>query len=163
MTCHVENFSFENGNILSVLSVLRVKTKQATQMVNLLNINHFCPAKSSATRSKRECDELSCTVWSLVMVRDQLTSEQWLRIGIHLKIKNFFVLYYFLLLLIYIYIYSNFDIYLLSLSMCINIYIQQKKKATNYCIRFGHSLWSAISCQRKWLMTDILSSARNDR
>ena len=21
----------------------------------------------------------------------------------------------------------------------------------NYCIRFGHSLWSAISCQREWL------------
>ena len=26
-----------------------------------------------------------------------------------------------------------------------------KKIATNYCIRFGLSLWSAISCQRKWL------------
>ena len=25
------------------------------------------------------------------------------------------------------------------------------KKKTNYCILwFGHSLWSAISCQRKW-------------
>ena len=27
----------------------------------------------------------------------------------------------------------------------------QEKKATNYCIRFGHSLRSAISCRRKWL------------
>ena len=28
----------------------------------------------------------------------------------------------------------------------------RKKKATNYCVRFGHSLWSAwISCQRKRL------------
>ena len=26
-----------------------------------------------------------------------------------------------------------------------------KKKATNCCIGFGRSLWSAISCQRKWL------------
>ena len=29
--------------------------------------------------------------------------------------------------------------------------VQKKKKATNYCIRFGHSLWSAISSQRKGL------------
>ena len=26
-----------------------------------------------------------------------------------------------------------------------------EKKATNYCTRFGHSLWSAISCQRERL------------
>ncbi|KOX71293.1 hypothetical protein WN51_04397 [Melipona quadrifasciata] len=26
-----------------------------------------------------------------------------------------------------------------------------KKKATNYCVRLGRSLWSAINCQRKWL------------
>ena len=29
--------------------------------------------------------------------------------------------------------------------------VQRKKKATNYYIQFGRSLWSAISCQRKWL------------
>ena len=34
-----------------------------------------------------------------------------------------------------------------------------KKKATNYCIRFGHSLRSAIGCQRKWL---IACSLRNN-
>ena len=28
--------------------------------------------------------------------------------------------------------------------------VQKKRKATNYCVRFGHSLWSAISYQRKW-------------
>ena len=28
---------------------------------------------------------------------------------------------------------------------------KKKRKATNYCVRFGHSLWSAIGCQRKWL------------
>ena len=33
--------------------------------------------------------------------------------------------------------------------------VQKKKKATNYCIRFGHSLWSAISCQRKRLRTKL--------
>ena len=38
--------------------------------------------------------------------------------------------------------------YLSILSITIDKF---KKKATNYCIRFGHSLWSAISCQRKWL------------
>ena len=27
--------------------------------------------------------------------------------------------------------------------------VRKKKKATNYCIRLGHSLRSAISCQRK--------------
>ena len=26
-----------------------------------------------------------------------------------------------------------------------------RRKRRNYCIRFGHSLWSAISCQRWWL------------
>ena len=29
--------------------------------------------------------------------------------------------------------------------------VQREKEATNHCMRFGHSLWSAISCQRKWL------------
>ena len=33
--------------------------------------------------------------------------------------------------------------------------IRKKRKATNCCIRFGHSLWSAISCQRRWLMKKI--------
>ena len=28
-----------------------------------------------------------------------------------------------------------------------------KKKVTNCCIRFGHSLWSAINCQRKGLIS----------
>ena len=35
--------------------------------------------------------------------------------------------------------------------------VQKKKEATNYCIRFGHSLWSAISCQRKWLKEECLA------
>ena len=30
-------------------------------------------------------------------------------------------------------------------------YRRKKKKAKIYCLQFGHSLWSAISCQRKWL------------
>ena len=30
-----------------------------------------------------------------------------------------------------------------------------KTKVTNYCIRLGHSLWSAISCQRKWLTSKL--------
>ena len=31
-----------------------------------------------------------------------------------------------------------------------------KRKRRNYCIQvFGHSLWSAISCQRKWLRIPI--------
>ena len=33
--------------------------------------------------------------------------------------------------------------------------VQKKKKATSYCIRFGHSLWSAISCQRKRLKIEL--------
>ena len=28
---------------------------------------------------------------------------------------------------------------------------KQRKKATSYCVQFGRSLRSAISCQRKWL------------
>ena len=31
--------------------------------------------------------------------------------------------------------------------------VQKKKKVTNYCIRFGHSLWSANQLQRKRLST----------
>ena len=34
--------------------------------------------------------------------------------------------------------------------------VQKKKKATNYRTRFGHSLWSAISCQRKRLNNNLL-------
>ena len=29
--------------------------------------------------------------------------------------------------------------------------VRKEEKATNYCARFGHSLWSAISCAAKWL------------
>ena len=36
-------------------------------------------------------------------------------------------------------------------------YRRVQKEATNYRIRFGHSLWSAISCQRKWLRISCVS------
>ena len=29
-----------------------------------------------------------------------------------------------------------------------------KEKAANCCIRFGHSLWSAVNCQRKRLTSN---------
>ena len=32
---------------------------------------------------------------------------------------------------------------------------QNEKKTTNYCIRFGHSLWSAISCHCKRLNVQL--------
>ena len=42
-----------------------------------------------------------------------------------------------------------------------NLVIQFKMKATN-CVRFGHSLWSAISCQREWFKGRDLSAVLGD-
>ena len=45
-------------------------------MINLLLLNNFYPAISSSTSSKeKESDELLRTVWSLVMVRNQLPAQ----------------------------------------------------------------------------------------
>ena len=36
-----------------------------------------------------------------------------------------------------------------------NKFTDEFEKKTNYCVWFGHSLWSAISCQRKWLTSFV--------
>ena len=58
----------ENCNISSVLSI---------HIINLLLLNNFYPA-ISYRRDQKESDELLYTIWSLVMVRNQLVRRKWL-------------------------------------------------------------------------------------
>ena len=72
MTTHVENFLFQNCNIFSVSSIFK------SNKIGEIN-NKFITSQSFLSgRVQKECDELLCTVWSLVMVRKPVASAKWL-------------------------------------------------------------------------------------
>ena len=62
----------QNWNILSVLSTLEYITQAVKQTINSLLFSNFYPAISCRRVQKGKRRELSCTIWSLVMVRSQL-------------------------------------------------------------------------------------------
>ena len=65
-----EFFFVPNRNIFSVLSIT-----QAKQIINLLLLNNFFSDIVPTSSRGKESDELSYTIWSLVMVRDQLPAQ----------------------------------------------------------------------------------------
>ena len=122
---------------------------------------------------EKEGDELSCTVRSLVMVREPVASanctlkrrtswifskiEMFSQFSVYLSktkyVKQFNLLYFYFIIfnLLYFLLYKKLIYYFSIIS--IQWYhvddVQRKKKATNCRVRFSPSLWSAISCQRK--------------
>ena len=48
---------------------------EAKQIINVLLVNNFYPADTPTRSKEKENDELLCTVWSLVMVRNQLPAQ----------------------------------------------------------------------------------------
>ena len=61
----------QNCNIFSVLSIL----KYSQQIIILLLVNNFYPVRIIPTSSKRKRRIVLYTVWSLVMVRNQLPAQ----------------------------------------------------------------------------------------
>ena len=128
-------------------------------MINLLLFNNFYPVMSYR-RVQKEKDELLCTVWSLVMVRNQLPAQvvnllRWKDVPrtnfLSQNCNIFSVLSISKYNLGKTNKFINYQSFLSS-----NHTDMFKKKATNCCVRFGHSLWSAISCQRKWLIEESM-------
>ena len=59
----------------NIIKVYLSRRKQAKQLINLLLLNNFYPV-ISYQRVHEESDELFCTVWSLVTVRNQLPAQR---------------------------------------------------------------------------------------
>ena len=129
------------------------------QIIDLLLLNQFHPV-ISYRQVRMESDELFYTVWSLVTVRNQLPVQV---VNLY-ACREFFIpkLQYFPDCKYIKYNPSKRKI--TNLVLINNFYpvisyrrVRKKKKATNYFIRFGHSLRSAISCQCNWLIFFDLS------
>ena len=67
-------FFAPNCNSFSVSSIFNRKQNKDKQVINFLLLNNFYPV-ISYRRVQTESDELSCTVWSFVMVRNQLPAQ----------------------------------------------------------------------------------------
>ena len=69
-----ENLLSQSCDILSVLSVFKYNPGETNNKFVKLLLNNFYPVMS-CRRVQKESDELLCTVWSLVMVRNRLPAQ----------------------------------------------------------------------------------------